>query len=348
MQINTAVILAAGLGTRLMPITRAVPKPLLDIAGKPPVLRIIENMERAGLTEFFVVINQEKEQLFTDAIPARFNVKYIYQDQPTGMTDAILLTRSYIDADFVVCAGDMIVPDDHVAEVVHMQETARPFGTLSLFKAGIDYVKGMGNVQLDDEGTVTRIIEKPPPEQLLSNIYSLPFYVFDASIFGYLDACPVSSRGERELQDAIQLGIDDNKILKGVVLNREFSADETEFKRQLASLNITDVRDYFTTCMDVLAAEGMHVPMDILCTLIEPVLIRESSSISDNAMIGPNAIVGQNVSVDALSEISHAIVQDNCKIGKRCTIEYAIIMDGAVIEDDSDVRGNRSDIKIIE
>jgi len=348
MRINTAVILAAGLGTRLMPITKNVPKPLLDIAGKPPVLRIIENMERAGLTDFLVVIKQEKEQLFMDAIPARFNVKYVYQDQPTGMTDAILMTRPYIDADFVVCAGDMIVPDDHVADVVRMQETAKPFGTLSLFKAGIDYVKGMGNVQLDDTGTVTRIIEKPPREELLSNIYSLPFYVFDTSIFEYLDACPVSSRGERELQDAIQLGIDDEKILKGVVLNREFSADEAEFKRQLASLNITDVRDYFTTCMNVLAEEGMHVPMDLLCTLIEPVLIQESSSISDNVMIGPNAIIGHDVMIDGLTEISHAIVQDHCKIGKRCSIEHAIIMNGATVEDGTEIKGTPSDIKIIE
>lgn len=348
MKINTAVILAAGLGTRLMPLTRDVPKPLLDIAGKPPVLRIIENMERAGLTNFIVVIKQEKEQLFTDVIPARFNVKYVYQDKPTGMTDAILITRPYIDADFVVCAGDMIVPDDHVTDVVHMHETAKPFGTLSVFKASVDYIKGMGNVKLDETGTITRIIEKPPREQLLSNIYSLPFYVFDTSIFDYLDACPVSSRGERELQDAIQLGIDDEKILKGVVLNREFSADEAEFKRQLASLNITDVRDYFTTCIDVLAMEGMQVPMEILCTLIEPVLIKESRSISDNAMIGPNAIIGHDVTIGGLSEISHAIVQNNCKIGKRCNIEYAIIMDGAIIEDETEIKGTISDIKIIE
>ena len=311
-------------------------------------MRIIENMHRAGLTNFLIVIKPEFEKMFRDVIPASFNVTFVHQITASGMTDAILSTRPYIKGDFVVCAGDMIVPEDHVADVVRVHEKQKPFGTLSLFKASIDYVKGMGNVKLDATGTVIKIIEKPPKEQLLSNMYSLPFYVFKAEIFNYLDKCPVSSRGERELQDAIQMAITDKQIVKGVVLNRVFSRDEQEFWRELSSLNITNGKDYFNTCMDVLAGMGVRVPFDLMCTLIEPVMVKENCTISDNALLGPNVIIGKNVSIDSLAEISHAIIQDDCKIGKRCVIDHVIIMAGANIKDGTEIKCKAPEILIIE
>jgi NDP-sugar pyrophosphorylase family protein len=231
---------------------------------------------------------------------------------------------------------------------VKMHGGSKPFATLSLFKAGIDYVKGLGNVKLDEAGRVTKIIEKPAREMLLSNVYSLPFYVFNEELFAYLDKCPVSSRGERELQDAIQLAINDNKLIKGVSINRQFSKDEAQFRQEIASLNITDIKDYFNTCMSTIAEAGVQVPQDILCTLIEPVRIGTGCTVSDNALVGPGAIIGDGVAVDALTEISNAILQAGCKVGKKCLIDHAIISSGATVADGTEIKGTLSDIKLVE
>ncbi len=346
--IDTAVILAAGLGTRLMPLTKATPKPLLDVAGIPMIVRILGHMKVAGITSFVIVIRPEIENLFKKSIPAAFKVQFVHQVKATGMTDAILAARGLVRGNFVVCAGDMIVPEDHVVDVVKMHDNSKPFATLSLFKAGIDYVKGLGNVKLDDTGRVTKIVEKPPREMLLSNVYSLPFYVFNDQVFTYLDKCPLSCRGERELQDAIQLAINDDKVMMGVPIKREFSKDEAQFRREIAGLNITDIKDYFNTCMSAVAETGVQVPQDVLCTLIEPVRIGAGCHVSENALIGPGAIIGDGAVVGSLTEISNAILQAGCTVGKNCLVDYAVIASGAKVADGAEIEGSPSDIKLVE
>lgn len=349
---RTAIILAAGLGTRLMPLTKSIPKPLLDVAGLPIIVHILDHLKAAGISRFIIVINPRFENLFKELIPVRFNIQYVHQVKPTGMTDAILAARQHVtgSGSFVVCAGDMIVPDDHVADVVKEHDASRPFATLSLFKASIDYVKGLGNVKMmdDDDRRVSRIIEKPTKDMLLSNVYSLPFYAFDEEIFTYLDKCPVSSRGERELQDAIQMAITGNKIVRGVVINRIFSKDEAEFRREIAPLNITDIQDYFNACMAAIAEAGVLVPQNILCTLIEPVRIGEGCNISDNALLGPGVIVGARVTIDSLSEVSFSILQDGCKVGKKCIIDHAVIASGATVPDGTKITGKPGETRLVE
>jgi len=346
--IDTAVILAAGLGTRLMPLTRTMPKPLLDVAGIPIIVRILGHMKVAGITNFIIVIKPDFESVFKRSIPGGYKVRFVYQVKATGMTDAILAARQYVHGDFVVCAGDMIVPENHIVDVVNVHDSSKPFATLSLFKAGIEYVKGLGNVKLDTSGRITKIIEKPPKEMLLSNVYSLPFYVFNDEVFKYLDKCPLSSRGERELQDAIQIAINDGKVMMGVQIKREFSKDEVEFRREIASLNITDIKDYFNACMSAVAETGVQVPQEILCTLIEPVRIGAGCHVADNALLGPGAIVGDGVAVGGLSEISNAILQPGCKVGKNCRVDHAVIASGANVEDNTEIKGSPSDIKLVE
>ncbi|MEX2684443.1 MAG: sugar phosphate nucleotidyltransferase [Candidatus Sigynarchaeota archaeon] len=331
-----------------MPLTKTTPKPLLDVAGIPIIVRILENMSLARISSFIIVIRPEFEEIFKKSIPSSSKVRFVHQAKATGMTDAILTARQFVRGDFVVCAGDMIVPEDHIKDVVNAHDSSKPFATLSLFKAGIDYVKGLGNVMLDGSGRVTKIIEKPPREMLLSNVYSLPFYVFNDEVFKYLDKCPVSSRGERELQDAIQIAINDRKVMIGVQIKREFSKDEAEFRREIASLNITDIKDYFNACMSAVAETGVQVPQEILCTLIEPVRIGISCHVSDNALVGPGAIVGDKVTIDDLTEISNAILQSGCKVGKNCRVDHAIIASCANVTDNTEIKGSPSDIKLVE
>ncbi|MHA1997979.1 MAG: sugar phosphate nucleotidyltransferase [Promethearchaeota archaeon] len=346
-----AVILAAGMGRRLMPITRDLPKPLIDVAGKPLILWNIEHLQENGVERFFIVIKKKFKHLFSELLPLdKYNITFLYQDNPTGMTDAILTAKEYIiDRDFVVCAGDMIIPIDHVRDMMQKQSVQSPFGCLSLVEASIEYVPGLGNVQMGDTGRIMKIIEKPTRDELLSNLYSMPFYIFNQSIFAYLEACPLSKRGERELQDAIQQALNDQKIIIGIKNRKEFSRDPSTFKQELASLNVTDKNDYFNTNMENLKETGGIVkPKDILCTMIEPVLIKSGCTIADDCLLGPNVVIGKNVVIGALAEISNAIIQDDCLIGRKCYIENAIVMKGATIDEDRMIAGSKTDILIIE
>ncbi|MHA1794118.1 MAG: sugar phosphate nucleotidyltransferase [Promethearchaeota archaeon] len=342
---RTAIILAAGVGNRLKPLTNSTPKPLLNIAGNPLVVYSLESFSNCGITEFIFVINSQSLRVFKEKLSKyNFNISYVFQDKPLGMADAILKARELVKDDFIVSSGDIIIPEDHIMDLINFHSKGNVFGTLSLIKANVDYVPGMGNVKLEDGGHIIQIIEKPPKEKLLSNYYSLPFYAFSPELFSYLEKCPISPRGEKELQDAVQMALNDNKKIKGISIKREYSPDWNEFKKELASLNVTNTRDFFFTTMKKLEKAGIKKPLDVLCTMIEPVIIEENSVIADDCLIGPNVHVSKNVQIGALTEISDAIVLDNCKIGKRCYIKNAIICEGSIIDDGQEIIGDKEDI----
>ena len=347
MTVETAVLLAAGEGNRLKPITREIPKPLLEIDNIPMLLNIIKNLDKSGIKNFLIVINPIYESLFNEKLSDDYKIIYTYQENPSGMTDAILTTRSNIKGDFLVCAGDMPVPETHAKVMINSHDTYRPMATLSLFKANIEYVPGLGNVKMNASRKIEQIIEKPTKEDLLSNFYSLPFYIFTPELFKYLDKCPVSTRGERELQDAIQMAINDGKLINGVPMKKEFSSDKTIFTKEMASLHITNPTDYFHANMNELSG-GITKPDDILCTIIEPVHIKGDCDVADDALLGPNVILGQNIKIGALAEISNAIIQDNVTISKQAYVEYAVIMEGANIGENQEIRGSPDNVKVIE
>lgn len=349
MPLEKAILLAAGVGTRLKPITSRIPKPLINIAGKPLICWILDHIGSCKINHFIIVINPEHEKLFKEALAGHDAViEYTYQEEPTGMTDAILTTRKHLTGDVIISAGDMITPGEHIKEMIGVHESTAPFATLSLFKSSVDHLQGLGNVAMDASGIITKIIEKPAKDEVLGPHYSLPFYIFNEQLLEYLEKCPISKRGERELQDAIQLAIDDGKSVKGVTMQRSFSTDITEFQKEMGAIHITNPTDYFNCNLQFMKSMGIKKPLDILCTMIEPVFIGKGCTIADDCLIGPNVVIEDGVESGALSEVSNAIIGKNTMIGKKCYLENVIVLEGTMIVDNTELKGSKDDIKVIE
>ncbi|MFX0103488.1 MAG: sugar phosphate nucleotidyltransferase [Candidatus Hodarchaeota archaeon] len=349
MPLDKAILLAAGDGTRLKPITNKIPKPLINIAGKPLINWILEYLGSYQVNHFIIVINPRDEKLFKDKIAGRdARIEFVFQGKPTGMTDAILKARDYMTGDFIISAGDMITPLGHVKDMIEAHESSSPFATLSLFKASVDHVEGMGNVALDENGDVVQIIEKPTKEEVIGPYYSFPFYIFNEQLVEYLEKCPVSKRGERELQDAVQLALDDGKRVRGIPIKKNFSSDPREFKKELGTIHITNPVDYFNCNLWILKSKGIEKPIDVLCTMIEPVIVGKDCMIADDCLLGPNVIIENNVEIGALTEISNAIISENCKIGNNCYLDNVILLGNKKIDDNSDIKENKGEVKIIE
>ncbi|MHA1715737.1 MAG: hypothetical protein ACTSXP_08830, partial [Promethearchaeota archaeon] len=96
-----------------------------------------------------------------------------------------------------------------------------------------------------------------------------------------------------------------------------------------------------------LSGLGIDKPADILCTMIEPVQVGKNCSIDDDCLLGPKVIIQDNVKVSALTEISNAIVQKDCKIGRNSYISHAIIMQGRVVDDGTEIQGSVDNIKLV-
>lgn len=217
-KLRKAIIPAAGLGTRFLPITKAIPKPMLSVLDKPTIQYIVEELKTVGIEEVIIVVSpgceviehhfgenkilesrllaDKKQKLYDIAMETRsFNVKFVVQEVANGLAGAILCAEPYIqDEPFALLLGDELIYADenqtpcikHLADVY--EKTGKSvIATMEVFG---DDVSKYGNVGYDKEENgvmqVSRIVEKPSLTEALSNYAIIGRYVLSGDVMGRL------------------------------------------------------------------------------------------------------------------------------------------------------------------
>jgi bifunctional UDP-N-acetylglucosamine pyrophosphorylase/glucosamine-1-phosphate N-acetyltransferase len=305
-----AVILAAGRGTRLGAITKTRSKGMLPILGKPIVERIIENLNKFGLKDFILVVGPEDREIreyFQREYNLDVNIRFVEQFERLGTADALRQAAPYINEDFVLSACDIICPASEVQRfIATWSRHTDTQGLLSLERISLKDTRKTGIVTLG-EGRVTNIIEKPSPDQAPTNISSTPMYIFSTRILDYLPQVPLSIRGEFELQDAIQMMIDDDLVVRGLYLHNRLTLTTAE---DLLKLNMyflkTEVQDRRVEAQEI--GPGTQ--------LIDPVYIEQGVVIGAGSKIGPGIYI-----------------ERDAQVGDRVQLENVVVLRGAVIPD---------------
>ncbi len=306
MPVKQAVILAAGRGKRLQPLTLTRSKAMMPIAGLPMIERVMDTLTHNGLQEFVLVVSPDDEAIFDHFMRhSRYanRVTWAYQAERHGMAHALQQAAPHIHGDFVLSACDNLVPEEHLAAMLQrFDQGAR--GVLSLMRIPIERSVSTGMVALDGD-QITHIVEKPQPHESPSDISSLPLYVFASQVLGYLPMVKPSARGEYELQDAIQMLIDSGEVVAGVLTSDR--------------LTVTNAADLLKINLHYLAATGdrlVNGPIDPATNLIDPILIEAESSIGNHCTIGPAVYV-----------------ESGATIGHGVTVRESIVLRGAIIPD---------------
>jgi NDP-sugar pyrophosphorylase family protein len=310
-----AVILAAGKGSRLNPITLRRTKAMVPILGKPIVERVMETLVQNGIHEIIMVISREDGEVgsyFKTRSKLKADLHFVVQTERLGMANALSLAAPHLHDDFVVSACDNLVPPEHVAKLLATFRQEQAGAILSLMKIDPTLASRTGIVDIQN-GQIKRIVEKPAPGEAPSDIASLPLYVFSRRLLDFLPEVKPSLRGEYELQDAIQMLIDRAGPVSGVLTPSRLQLTNAA---DLLALN----RHYLTTGGDApqLAPQsvGQHTH------LITPLRIEEGTTIGPDCVIGPRVYIEQN-----------------CQIGADVLIRDAVILRNTVIEDGQQVVG---------
>ena len=231
MEIRKAVIPAAGVGTRFLPVTKSVPKELLPILDKPMIKYVVEEAVEAGIQEVIIVISPGKESIASYFQPqsdldrrlsgspelldkvrqasSLAQVSFVIQEQPLGLGHAVLTARQAVgDEPFVV-----ILPDDIVVHtpgvVAQMTEVSRRYnaGIIAVEPMPWEVVQNYGVVDaVATEERLHRIrglVEKPKREDAPSNLAIVGRYILPPQIFGWLERTPPGARGEIQLTDGL-------------------------------------------------------------------------------------------------------------------------------------------------
>lgn len=308
-----AVILLAGLGTRLRPHTYSKPKPLVPVAGKPVLGHILDSLAELNIEEtIFIVgyLGEQIEKYVTEHYP-KMRARYVEQAEMRGQAHAIRLAKQYIDQDVLIIFGDTIWETDfsRLAQVQH---------------DGLIYVKEVSDprrfgVALLKDGLVTKFVEKPTTP--VSNLVVVGVYYFRAwqLLMQAIDALlerNIQTKGEYFLADAMQLMLEANAKLEVETIPVWEDCGTREA--------ILHTNRY------LLKKHGTHAPWFEGTVLLPPVYISEGAQVK-------NSIIGPFVSISEDAVIENSIVRD-CIISEGAHIENRVL-EWSLIGKDARVRG---------
>ncbi|HEC95274.1 MAG TPA: glucose-1-phosphate thymidylyltransferase, partial [Thermoplasmatales archaeon] len=197
------VVLAAGEGKRMHPLTYTRPKVMLPIANKPILEWNLLHAIDAGFKEFIFVVGYRSEMVrgyFKDGDKWGVTIEYVNQGEPLGTAHAIGMVKNFVD-DFVVLCGDTIFGREDIKNVAGKEtsiglvevEDAREYGVVETRK-----------------GRVRKVYEKM--EKPFSNVINAGIYRFNKKIFRFIEKTEKSARGEYEVTDSINLMLKKEKI----------------------------------------------------------------------------------------------------------------------------------------
>jgi dTDP-glucose pyrophosphorylase len=220
-----AVLLAAGRGMRMGPLTMACPKPLLQVAGRPLIEHIIRGFVDAGIHDLIVVTGYLGEQLETvlgNGAALGVRVEYRRQAKAEGTARALLLARDQLaPSPFALSWGDILVQPQFYRQLI-ARFRSRPCDALLALNEVDDPWQGAA-VYVDGSGRVTRIVEKPPPRSSSTQWNNAGVFVFDPIVLEYAARLPPSARGEYELPQALAAMVADGRSVLGLPISGYWS-----------------------------------------------------------------------------------------------------------------------------
>lgn len=230
-----AVIPAAGLGTRFLPATKAMPKEMLPVVDKPAIQYVVEEAADAGIDDILVIIGRNKNAISNhfDSVPELevklmekgddgrlasvvkssdlADIHFVRQGEPKGLGHAVLRARTHVgDSSFAVLLGDDLIDErdplltDMIAE--HERSGAAVIALMEVDPASIHMygAAAVESIEGSDNVRVTGLVEKPAQEDAPSNLAIIGRYVLPASVFEILERTEPGKGGEIQLTDALQ------------------------------------------------------------------------------------------------------------------------------------------------
>jgi glucose-1-phosphate thymidylyltransferase len=317
-----AIVLCAGKGTRLQPITYSLPKPVIPIANQPIVFHIIKKLVNLGITEIGLIVGYKQEvirEVVGDGSRLGAKVEYFVQEEPKGLANAVKMGQEFVKSEpFMLFLGDNIFEDD-LRNFVKRYETEKPDSIVILKE--VDEPQRFGIAIMDGDRLV-KVVEKPKHPQ--SNLAIAGVYIFDERVFPAIDRLKPSWRGEYEITDAIQALIDKNLVVKGEILQGKW-LDTGEPQ------DILDANQYL---MDKLKGWYLCGDLDEISILENSVYIGRNSKVENCKIIGP-VIIGESCVVINSTLFPNTCIGDESMID-NANIENSIVMKECVI---SNVKG---------
>lgn len=327
-----AIILSAGEGSRMRPLTLTKPKTMLPVAGKPIIQYNIESLRDNGITDILLIVRYKEEMVrnyFGDGSDFGVNISYKTQKDFLGTANAISYGEDFIDDSIIVLNGDIILDDEIIHEIIKKYNYLTP-DTLMLLTE-VEDPSAFGVVEIEN-GNIKSIVEKPKREEAPSNLVNAGIYIFNKDIFDKIRKTEISERGEYEITDSVSLQIKDNKTVIGYKTSKDWIDvgrpwELIEVNEDLIGKLKTEIKG---TIEDGAFIHG-EVFLDEGSVIKAGVYIEGNVYIGKNCDIGPNSYIrgntyfGDNVHVGNAVEIKNSIIMENTNVSHLSYVGDSVI-----------------------
>lgn len=306
------VVLAAGEGKRMRPLTAKRPKVMLPLANRPMMEHLVLAARDAGISEFIFVVGYGEREIrrhFGDGEDFKICVTYVPQRHQNGTADAVRSVRDFISGPFLLLNGDMILKKTDIAGFCKCQYPCMGISTT-------DHPGDYGVVQVEGE-KVTSLEEKSMHP--ISNLINAGTYLFSPEIFDLVERVTPSARGELELTDA----------LSELITERKLGTYRLSYWMDVG--HPWDMLDANSTLMDRLTTKTAGTVEEGV-TISGTLLIGEGSVVKAGTYIEGPCIIGKNCRIGPHAYIRGSTsIGDDCHIGHCSEIKNSIIMSGTRI-----------------
>ncbi|MFA4850087.1 MAG: bifunctional sugar-1-phosphate nucleotidylyltransferase/acetyltransferase [Methanoregula sp.] len=315
-----AVILAAGEGKRVRPLTRSRPKAMIPVANRPIIEYVIEALLKNGIRDIVVVVGYRKEQVTRFLNQLDIPIEVVVQTKQLGTAHALLCAESKISGDFLVLPGDNYIDPKSIAHI-------KDIPNAMLVKEHPN-PSNFGVVMLED-GYVTRIIEKPehaPSFMVSTGIYSLKKDFF-SKIHG------------NDITDVISLMIDEGEQIQAIPAgdwqDAIFAWDLLRMNRHLLS-TLLPAKEGTTSRQTIIQGAvriGKGTTIGPNTVITGPVFIGNDCTIGPNCCIMPNTSIGSRVTIEPFTSIGNTLIMDDSMIGSHSLIKDAVLGERCTLAD---------------
>ena len=344
-----AMILGAGQGTRVRPITYTVPKPMINLAGKPVLEFIVEHLVAQQFDQIVIntsYMSDSIEGYFRDGSRYGADIAYSFEGRlvegelvgealgSAGGMKRIQDFSGFFDDTFAVLCGDAVIDVD-LQEALAFHRKNGALATIILKEVEPDEVSSYGVVQLAEDGRILRFQEKPRPEDAVSRVANTGIYLFEPEVFSFIPPGTQYDIGSQLFPALVAAGAP----LYGVAL-------------PFTWLDIGNVRSWWDATRSVVSGElegfrlpGKELRPGVFCGLncsidfdaveiVPPVLIGGSVLVGAGSRIVGPTVIGSGSVIAAGAEISECIIDSYTRVGGAATLEEKIIFGNRCISPD--------------
>lgn len=341
-----AVILAAGEGNRMHPLTYTRPKVMLPLANKPILEHLLLEAREAGIREFVFVVGYRGDtvrRFFSNGDRWQVSIEYVTQMKQLGTTHALSMVERFIDGKFLLINGDVIVGGEYIRKIAARNE-------ISLSLVEVTNPRDLGVVEVE-EGQVVRIYEKVanPP----SNLANAGLYLLTEDIFAAASGIKKSPRGEYEITDSLQLLIDEQHRVSYEIIDNwldlsypwDLLTGNEALMSRVIPQNLGLVEE--NAVIKGMVSIGKGTVIRANSYIIGPVVIGENCEIGPNCYIRPSTSIGDNCHIGSSVEVKNSIIMGDSKVPHHNYVGDSVIGEGCNLGAGTKVANLRLDKKVI-